>query len=108
MKQAFIKNYNDDNIDDHYNFVPSPEIEVETWTPKKKLKRKKITYTLYKQKLIKSKKWVPAKSRKIITERNQRKRKKTSIPNKKGDQGCPSKKKNEARKHFQKYPKRAY
>ena len=51
MKQAIIKNYNDDNIDDHYNFVPSPEIEVETWTPKKKLKRKKITVFYFHQQL---------------------------------------------------------
>ena len=41
IKQAFIKNY--DDIDDNYNSLPSLQTEVETWTSKKKLKRKKIT-----------------------------------------------------------------
>ena len=36
IKKAFIKNY--DNIDDNYNLVTLPEIEVNIWTPKKKLK----------------------------------------------------------------------
>ena len=39
IKQAFIKNY--DDPDDNCNSVPSPEIEVKTWTPKKKIKNKK-------------------------------------------------------------------
>ena len=42
----------------------------------------------------KTKKWVPAKSRKIWTKRNQRKWKKTSKQNKEGDQGSPREKKN--------------
>ena len=41
IKQAFIKNYDDPH--DNCNSVPSPEIEVKTWAPKKKLKTKKIT-----------------------------------------------------------------
>ena len=41
IKQAFIKNY--DDIDDNYNSLPSLQTEVETWTSKKKLKKKKIT-----------------------------------------------------------------
>ena len=39
IKQAFVKNC--DDIDDKHNSVPSPEIEVETWTPKKEIKKKK-------------------------------------------------------------------
>ena len=38
IKQAFIKNYHD--IDGNYNLVPSPEIEVVTWTIKKESKKK--------------------------------------------------------------------
>ena len=39
IKQAFVKNY--DDIDDKHNSVPSSEIEFETWTPKKEIKKKK-------------------------------------------------------------------
>ena len=38
IKQAFIKNYHD--IDGNYNLVPSPEIEVVTWTIKKESEKK--------------------------------------------------------------------
>ena len=44
-------NYNDDNIDDNYNSVPSSESEIETWTSKKKLKRKKLTVFYFHQQL---------------------------------------------------------
>ena len=47
IKQTFIKNY--DDIDDNYNLVPSPEIEVNMWTPKKKLKIKKLTVFYFYQ-----------------------------------------------------------
>ena len=38
IKQAFIKNYHD--IDVNYNLVPSPETEVVTWTIEKESKKK--------------------------------------------------------------------
>ena len=37
IKQAFNKNCND--IDDKHNWVPTPETEAETWTPKKEIKK---------------------------------------------------------------------
>ena len=96
-KQAFVKNY--DDIDDKHNSVPSPEIEVETQTAKKETKKKKHNSCLFPPATLinftknllqptacksrgklkeqvkndKFKKWVPAKPKKIITERNQRK-----------------------------------
>ena len=39
IKQPSIKNY--DDTDDKYNSVSSPEIEAETWTPKKEIKKQK-------------------------------------------------------------------
>ena len=41
IKQAFINNY--DDVDDNFYLFPSPENEVETWTPKKEIKKKKTT-----------------------------------------------------------------
>ena len=38
-----------DDIDDNHNSFFSPKIEVKIWTPKKKLKRKKIDYSKIKE-----------------------------------------------------------
>ena len=112
------KNY--DDIDDNYNSVPSLEIAIKIWTPFKEIKNKKVNSFLFPPANLiyciknlhqtpawknseiqgtsqtgKTKNWVPEKSRKIITERNQRKWKKnTSKQNKEGAEGSSSEKKN--------------
>ena len=109
-----------DDIDENYNLVPSLEIATKIWTPFKEIENKKVNSFLFPpanpiyyiknlhqtpacknseiqgtSKTDKTKKWVPEKSRKIITDRNQRKWKKNkSKQNNEGDEGSPSKKKN--------------
>ena len=100
--------------------VSSPEIEVETWTPKEEIKKKKgnsflspptapINFTknfhqtpacknkekyTERAKPHKTKKWVLAKIKENHNREKPKKMKETAKQNKEGDQGSPSAKKN--------------